>query len=129
MTNNTWQAYIQNITTGNDKGALFLIDGQCTKLAESDGSNITQEEVIQLVQIMQSRSKDNLPVLGGIEYWTIKVEPDELLATKRYNKQHGLSVRKTARMVVIGTYGEGHQPGTSQNAVCKVADYLIENGF
>jgi len=41
----------------------------------------------------------------------------------------GVVVVKTNQAVLIGLYNENIQPGQCANAVEKLADYLIENGY
>ena len=63
---------------------------------------------------------------AGTKYLTLKADDRSIYGKKG---AAGIITVKTSQAVLVGVYKEGTQPGSAANAVEKLADYLIENGY
>jgi hypothetical protein len=109
-----------------EKAAIFFIDGQVQCLAETDNSNITIKEALDLVKSMNKDSTYYDPRLEGARYMRLRVDTDFCCGMKGSG---GFYSHKTKLLLLIGIYGWNHQPGMACIALEKLAHYLLEVGY
>jgi hypothetical protein len=109
-----------------EKAAIFFIDGQVQCLAETDNSNITTKEAMDLVKSMNKDSTYYDPRLEDTRYMRLRVDTDFCCGMKGAG---GFYSHKTKLLLLIVIYGRDHQPGMACSAVEKLAHYLMEVGY
>lgn len=105
-----------------------LLCGRGAVWAASAGFAITADEAKAIAGLYASPGKafsDGIRVEGK-KHLAVKADERSI-----YGKlgAGGVVVVKTKQALIIALYGEGHQPGAAANAVEKIGDYLIENGY
>jgi len=125
----SWQAYVDNNLVGTkycNKGAIFGIDG--AKWAATPGWGVTADEAKKIVAAFKDPNniRSNGLFLDKQKYFALKCDDRSI-----YGKlgAGGCVCVKTTKSVLIGIYDDKIQPGQCANAVEKLGDYLIEQGF
>jgi len=125
----SWQAYVdtQLVGTGHcTKGIIIGHDGSLW--AATAGFNLKGNEGRQLAQQFNDPTSafSGGVLVAGEKYMCIKADNRSIYGKKGAG---GVACVKTTQAILIGTYDDSIQPGQCANAVEKLADYLIENGY
>jgi len=125
----SWQDYVTNNLVGTGfitQGAIYGLDGN--HWAISPGFNPKPAEVKELIKgfrdISDLRGKGLF--LNGEKYLVLRGDDRSIYAKKGTS---GAVAVKTGQSVLLGLYNDKIQPGQASNAVEKLADYLIEQGY
>jgi len=125
----SWQSYIDDQLVGSGhitKGALIGFDG--STWATSPGFTVSASEGAALVALFNNPPNafaSGITVAGN-RYLGLKADQRSIYGKKGTS---GVVCVKTGQCVICGVYGEKQQPGSAVNAVEKLGDYLIENGY
>ena len=124
-----WQEYVDNqlVATGEiTHGAIVGLNGALW--AASPGFTLGNGEADALIAAFNDSTniRANGFQLKGIKYVTLKAEGRSI-----YGKHGttGCATARTGQAVIIGLYDEAQKAGNAANAVEKLADYLIQQGY
>jgi len=125
----SWQAYVDQQLVGTGcvtSGAIIGLDGSIW--AKSPSLNFGNGETQTLAKLHANPADAQAKgiFIASSKYMTLRADNRSIYGKKGAG---GVVVVKTNQAVLIGLYNENIQPGQCANAVEKLADYLIENGY
>lgn len=94
----------------------------------SPGFNVTADEVKALIGGFSNPSvfQMNGVNVGGTKYMYLQSDDSQIQAKKAAT---GVSIAKAGKCIIIGTYGDGQQPGNCRTNVERIRDYLVSSGY
>ncbi|ESO12978.1 hypothetical protein HELRODRAFT_184858 [Helobdella robusta] len=104
---------------GTDDGAVWT---------KSPDFNITPTEIKTIINGF--RSPDSLCssgiMLGGAKYLYIRSDDSQIQGKKGST---GVSIARSNKCLIIGTYVDGQQPGNCRMQVERIRDYLLQSNY
>nr|ACE75735.1 putative profilin [Hirudo medicinalis] len=125
----SWDSYRDNLTQSGsvDKAAICGLDDGAV-WTQSAGFNLAPTEVKVLTAAFQDPSNIRASGinLGGTKYFCLQTDDCQIQGRKGSS---GVSVAKSGRCVIIGTYIDGQQAGNCRKEVETIRDYLRNRGY
>jgi profilin len=125
----SWDSYRDSLTqTGLvDKAAVCGIDdgGVWTR---SPDFNIGPNEIKSIINAFRNpesvRSAGIL--IGGVKYLYLQSDDSQIQGKKG---SAGISIARSNKCIIIGTYRDGQQPGNCRLQVERIRDYLLQSSY
>ncbi|KAK3285251.1 hypothetical protein CYMTET_7137 [Cymbomonas tetramitiformis] len=125
----SWQTYVDQNLVGTGHIAQGAICGAAGEVwAESTAGFVGADEGAKVAKGFTDPSS----LLGqsfhlqGEKYLTIKIADNVIYGKKG---PAGVTIAKSGQAIVIGTYGDGQQPGNCNIVVEGLKDYLVSVGY
>jgi profilin len=134
----SWNSYTDNlINSGFKKAGIYGFNGG--KWAASGSIQVTDKEAVNLYKGFGDSNmalKTTPPTIEGKKYMCVQVSDNYIYGKEVKPKEEsekvppfGLTVYKTGKCIIVALYDKGLQAGAANNAVDKVAQFLIDNGY
>jgi len=125
----SWQAYIDQslLGTGAVKAAaIHGLDGN--PWATSPGFAVTPAEAAKLVAGFTTADGLYSGIhISGVKFMFLRADPESIHG--KQGGSAGVTIVKTDKAIIIGTYGEGQTAGQCSAVVGKLGDYLKGVGY
>jgi len=125
----SWSSYCDNLVASGcvDKAAVCGLDDGGV-WSQTAGFNLNPAEVKAVAAGFRNPDpiRANGINLGGTKYFCLAAE-DAAIQGKKGNA--GVSIAKSGKCIIIGTYKDGQQPGNCRKQVEAIRDYLNNSGY
>jgi len=125
----SWDSYRDNLlATGQvDKAAVCGLEDGGVWTASPD-FNVSPNEVKTLIAAFRNPDALRMSgiVLGGTKYLYLQSDDNQIQGKKA---SCGVSVARSAKCIIIGTYRDGQQPGNCRFQVERIRDYLLQSSY
>jgi profilin len=125
----SWDSYRDNLlATGQvDKAAVCGLEDGGVWTASPD-FNVGPGEVKMLVSAFRSPEAIRMSgiLLGGTKYLYLQSDENQIQGKKG---SCGVSIARSSKCIIIGTYRDGQQPGNCRTQVERIRDYLLQSSY
>ncbi|MFS2093555.1 profilin [Pseudomonas sp. Pseusp11] len=123
-----WQPYVESLTSSGSvaQAAIGGLDGKIW--INSPGFNISGDEISAILAGFKDPNilqKSGI-IVNGVKYLYLQSDDSQMQGKKDVT---GISVAKSSRSVVIGTYISNMQPGNARAQVERIRDHLSSIGY
>lgn len=125
----SWDSYRDSLLqTGHvEKAAVCGLDdgGVWTR---SPDFNVGPGEVKMIISAFRNPEplRSNGILLGGVKYLYLQSDDSQMQGKKGSS---GVSIARSNKCVIIGTYKDGQQPGNCRLQVERIRDYLLQSNY
>jgi len=125
----SWDSYRDNLIASGavDKAAVCGLEDGGVWTASPD-FNVGPGEVKMLASAFRSPEALRMSgiLLGGQKYMYIQSDDTQIQGKKGSS---GVSVARSNKCIIIGTYKDGQQPGNCRFQVERIRDYLLQSSY
>ncbi|ESO08960.1 hypothetical protein HELRODRAFT_168882 [Helobdella robusta] len=125
----SWDSYRDRLIQSGcvEKAAICGVEDAAV-WSQSSGFNVTPVDIKSIMNAFSDPAdiRANGINVGGTKYFCLQADNSQIQGRKGSS---GVSIAKSNRCLIIGTYSDIQQPGNCRKQVEVIRDYLLNTGY